>query len=437
MATNNFLPFAIDPSANVISQGSWNALPSRVAGFVAGVAQSNQLNKAWRQSSVMAAVLGRYIAEVGNLDALDDGDIIALLNHFISTARSQITNYVATVGGSANALTFALAQPPAARSELLATPLRLRIAASNTGPTTINDGFGVVPLTTLLGNPLAKGDLTQGSIVEVAWNGTSYALLGLAYSEVIRPLTGDVTIYVRPDGNDNNNGSTNTAGGAFLTIQAAITYATRSFYTAGYLVTIQVADGNYAAFSVVENTQCRLLVRGNTTTPANVIITATGGQSAVLAMRTATLSINGMTLTGGNNGVSAVDRSLVEVSNCRFGACTSYQIFAQQSATINVLTQTDFFGSAKASMVASSNSTVNAASLNLRYIGSLTYTVATVWGNNGSVIVDSSSFFGGGGTVTGPRYQTDTTGLVYVNGGGPAFIIGSTAGLTFTGGVYT
>lgn len=347
--------------------------------------------------------------------------------------RSQWLNYVVP-GGTANALTFAL--DPTLPARIPGMPIRLKIPATNTGPVTVHDGIGLVNVTTMSGSPLAKGDLPKDSIPQIRWNGTSYLVSGLVYSETLRPLAGDLTLYVRPDGSDNNDGSANTAAGAFLTIQAAITYATRRFFTAGYLITIQLADGNYAGFSVVENTQCRLLIRGNPGAPANVVITAGAGLSGVLAMRTATLSINGVTFTGGANGASAVDRSLIELSNCRFGATANYQIFAQQSSTINVLTATDFFGSAKASMVASSNSTVSASNLNLRYIGALTYSVATVWGNNGSVIVDSSSFFGGGGTVTGARYQSDTGGLVYVNNGGPAFIIGSVNGSVFTGGIY-
>lgn len=381
-------------------------------------------------------LINAFYAELGGLMTLSGlTPSNSNMQQVAEAVRSQRLNYfVAT--GSANALIVALSPTPVSRADLIGIPLRLKIPATNTGPVTLDDGFGPAAVTTVLNQPLAKGDLPKDAILEFCWTGTRYMVTGLVYSETVRPLSGDITLYVRPDGSDNNDGSANTSAGAFLTIQAAITYATRRFYTAGYLITIQVADGNYAGFQVVENTQCRLKVRGNPAAPANVIITASAGQSAVLALRNATLSIDGLTLTGGNNGASAVDRSLIEVSNCRFGACVNYQIFAQQSATINVLTAIDFFGSAKSSMVASSNSTVSAPGLNLRYIGALTYSIATVWGNNGSVVVDSSNFFAGGGTVTGPRYQADTVGLVYVNGGGPSFIIGSTAGLTFTGGIY-
>lgn len=51
MPTVDFLPFATDPGANVVSQAAWLALAQRTSGFEAGIAQSDQLNKAWRQSA--------------------------------------------------------------------------------------------------------------------------------------------------------------------------------------------------------------------------------------------------------------------------------------------------------------------------------------------------------------------------------------------------
>lgn len=78
MATNDFLPFATGSGANVMSQADWNALAQRVSGFQSGVAQSPQLNKAWRQSSIMAAVLGQFIADYSGQNAVDDGTTAAL-----------------------------------------------------------------------------------------------------------------------------------------------------------------------------------------------------------------------------------------------------------------------------------------------------------------------------------------------------------------------
>ncbi len=79
MAANDFLVFGGGAGSNVLSQGAWAALAARTAGFSSGVAQSAQLNKAWRQSSIMAAVLAQFIADNSGQDAVDDGTIAALL----------------------------------------------------------------------------------------------------------------------------------------------------------------------------------------------------------------------------------------------------------------------------------------------------------------------------------------------------------------------
>jgi|GEM_PF-3214179 len=55
--------------------------------------------------------------------------------------------------------------------------------------------------------------------------------------------TADITYYVRTDGNDNNTGLVNTAGGAFRTIQKAINSIPKHIL---HIATINVAAGTYA-----------------------------------------------------------------------------------------------------------------------------------------------------------------------------------------------
>jgi hypothetical protein len=60
---------------------------------------------------------------------------------------------------------------------------------------------------------------------------------------MMRASNGDITYFVRPDGNDNNNGLANTAGGAFKTIQKAISMLPQVL---NHTATINVAAGTYA-----------------------------------------------------------------------------------------------------------------------------------------------------------------------------------------------
>ncbi|WP_025692597.1 complement C1q domain-containing protein [Paenibacillus zanthoxyli] len=59
----------------------------------------------------------------------------------------------------------------------------------------------------------------------------------------VQATTADITYYVRTDGNDSNNGLSNTAGGAFKTIQKAVKSVPKH---ADHAVVINVAAGTYA-----------------------------------------------------------------------------------------------------------------------------------------------------------------------------------------------
>lgn len=80
MPTNDFKPFAADGAANVIPQSGYTSLPALVTGFQAGEAFSAQCNKVWRQSSIIAAVIGQFIVDKTGEDAVDDGTIGTLLS---------------------------------------------------------------------------------------------------------------------------------------------------------------------------------------------------------------------------------------------------------------------------------------------------------------------------------------------------------------------
>lgn len=75
MAENNFKPFAVGAGANVSSQADWENLVALSTGFTAGIARSEQVNKALRQGTVMASVLGQIIADQTAEDVLDDGGL--------------------------------------------------------------------------------------------------------------------------------------------------------------------------------------------------------------------------------------------------------------------------------------------------------------------------------------------------------------------------
>lgn len=94
--TNDFQALALDPGAYVATQAAFLANATLLAdGFASGKVPGDMFNKAFRQSSVMAKMLGDFINSIGALDALDDGDTATLLANFVSSVRNAGGNYAA------------------------------------------------------------------------------------------------------------------------------------------------------------------------------------------------------------------------------------------------------------------------------------------------------------------------------------------------------
>ncbi|HBM3017107.1 phage baseplate protein [Klebsiella michiganensis] len=98
MAENNFKPFAVGAGANVSSQTDWESLVALSTGFTAGIARSEQVNKALRQGTVMASVLGQLIADQTAEDVLDDGNTDALKTQLLAALASLQIDSVYPIG---------------------------------------------------------------------------------------------------------------------------------------------------------------------------------------------------------------------------------------------------------------------------------------------------------------------------------------------------
>ena len=87
-------------------------------------------------------------------------------------------------------------------------------------------------------------------------------------------LTADRTYYVRTDGSDSNDGLSNSAGGAFLTIQKAIDM-TAALDLSIFDVTIQVGSGaSWAPFELKSTAGAgKVTILGDEATPSNCIVT--------------------------------------------------------------------------------------------------------------------------------------------------------------------
>lgn len=92
MAKNDFKAFAVNEDANVLSQGEYEALEALGAGFQSGIARSEQLNKVWRQASIMSVALADFIATQSGNDVIDDGDLTKIRASLLKALLAYSTN---------------------------------------------------------------------------------------------------------------------------------------------------------------------------------------------------------------------------------------------------------------------------------------------------------------------------------------------------------
>ncbi|WP_186163594.1 gp53-like domain-containing protein [Burkholderia gladioli] len=165
-AENDFLPFATGEGANVLSQAAYAAMTALGTGFQAGTAESAALNKVWRQSSIMSAMLGQFITSLTGQSALDDGTTATLLANFVAAIgiagsnRTQLTDT-----GAANAYAAANPSPFTALPTVGGVTQVIRIAHANTGASTYApDGLAPAPIYGMGGAPMQGGELVANGV---------------------------------------------------------------------------------------------------------------------------------------------------------------------------------------------------------------------------------------------------------------------------------
>lgn len=429
MPTNEFLPFATDVGANVMTQAEYAALTARFAGFIAGTAKSKEANKVFRQSAFMAATVGEFMGHAG-YDALDNGDLTSHVARFERSLRDQHLNYVEALG-SANALTAAFS--PSVTSNKPGMCIRVKVITLNTGPATFDAGPGALPIVTLKGNNLESGDLVPNSIITLIGTGTQWMLAGTAYSEFRFRLKSDLDLYCRPDGNDNNDGLSNTPSGAFREPQAALQSLYVKYDASGRTVTIHLADGSYSFINIVGALSCTVRVTGNTATPANVIISGAADPNGnpVGAYYGAQIELAGCTFTGAGRIYAQSHAGISFAGNCRLNngtggvakviADAGSLIWIGPSVVINVAS-----GNAASLFQITGSSTLLSYASSFYDAGTVTYSSCVVFVGSCS----SANLTGiWGGSPTGQRYQV-RAGYLYVAGGGANYIPGTSAGIS-------
>lgn len=250
-----------------------------------------------------------------------------------------------------------------------------------------------------------------------------------------RTLKQDLNFYVRPDGNDNNSGLENNAGGAFRQVQAALDAVSR-YVLLGYVAYIRVADGTYNSFIATNTGGGDIRIIGNVASPGNVVING-GADDAVRAVRGSTITVQGMRINAPATGkacILAFDRSKIAFSDIIFGAASVAHIYASSSSIVVAIGDYSIAAGAENHILAGTTSVIEIIGRVATITAVMSFT-QFAQANNGTVLA-SGAGFPGAGNVTGARYLSQVVGVIYTAGGGANFFAGNSAGSIATGGVY-
>jgi Pectate lyase superfamily protein len=256
-------------------------------------------------------------------------------------------------------------------------------------------------------------------------------------------LTANLTVYVRSDGNDGNDGLGDNSGGAFLTVQKGLDFVC-SLDCNVWNATVQVRAGTYTATNVPVASLKRVLgsgtylLTGDTTTPANVILNATnplflGGGSGSVQCNQAEWNISGFKIlaTTAGHAINCINGAHLTVTGAMdFGALPAFytHLLCQQQAVLEIGNV-----SYTISGVGYTHIVVNTGGIVFGGGGTITFTGAFSWGNgfvntqHGAILSHSGTTFSGP-AQTGKRYQSDSNSVIETFGSGANYFPGSVAG---------
>lgn len=245
--------------------------------------------------------------------------------------------------------------------------------------------------------------------------------------------------YVRTDGSDSNDGRTNTSGGAFLTIQKAVDVICGTLdINSGITVTINVADGTYTTPVVLKKYvgPGSVAIVGNTSTPANVLISTTSANAIALS-EPALYDISGFKLqtTTGGSGLFIVYGGIVKFSAIDFGACALAHMLCTMGGKITATGNYAISGGAGGHILATTAGVVDINSRTVTLTGTPGFSSAFIWMSEGMGMANAYSVTFSGG-ASGKRYLVNNNSVCFVNGAGSTYIPGTVAGTTATGGQY-
>ena len=159
MTQNHFKPFATGANAIVQTQEDYEKSTAVKEGFRKGLARSNEVNKALRQATSIAAVVAGFTADKSEQDILDNGDIDTLQQQFETAIRTVSATLSAEAQGTADEMTASF--NPTLKHLSSGKTVLVRAKQKNTSktPSFQADQTGVKEIVKGNNLPLEEGDI--------------------------------------------------------------------------------------------------------------------------------------------------------------------------------------------------------------------------------------------------------------------------------------
>jgi hypothetical protein len=243
-------------------------------------------------------------------------------------------------------------------------------------------------------------------------------------------LSATRTYYVRADGSDANDGQADSASRAFLTLQKAIDSILKLDLN-GFAVTIQMRSGTFAGFSLnFPFIGGSVTIVGDPATPANVII-----NNGIVVQNGATIAIGGVEFRASGHCIDVLTAGTVVINRkVNFGTCGGFHLLAESSG-----------GNIVVALPASDGGYVINGNAGYGHFGASTGGVVTCVGQlvtltgtpsfsafafayavMGQIRAHGSVF---SGPATGRRFQVESNGTIFTQGGGANFFPGNADGI--------
>jgi len=275
------------------------------------------------------------------------------------------------------------------------------------------------------------------STLATSGSNTGYAALQIAKAGTNYLISSSGTYYVRTDGNDSNDGTANTAGGAWRTIQQGVNFLSAHIIDGAATVQLKIADGTYAENVVLRRNigPGAISIVGNNAAPASVVVNS-GSGFGFLANGVYSLSGVRMVaqLTGGGAVAVVGAGARMTISVVEYGPVNTHHNRAVQGGFISLAGAYSVTGTAATHYSSDTTGAVSLNGITVTISGTPAFSTAfAVAAGSGSVYATAITF---SGAATGTRYSAALNGVIFTNGGGANYFPGNGAGASTTGGQY-